>query len=233
VRGRCGTTHIHVVHRFRVQRIYPELRHGNIDHALVQQRVFGYFKSDARRFRITLHTALVEFALHRSVELIGIHIGQRAAKVPQETITDVRVLDNMSDENRQIGSRIVSSSVLELRDHVIRPVLHARFPAVHGHEMERRTCQSAQLFGNRIQIALEVLLDIPLNLSTSRPLPEGTGGRFLAPLSVCPSARPSIFRAGLPMQHASRTWWFHARRHRRAKADGCRLSSPRPAGPVR
>src|SRR5450756_781685 len=117
-------TYIGVVHRFRMQRMDPEFRHGDIYLALVEKGIFGNFESNSGGLGVRLHPSLVKLALHSAVKVFSKHICQRAAEVPEKTVADVGASNDSSGENGQIRCRVVAAPVLEFRDHLIGPVLH-------------------------------------------------------------------------------------------------------------
>ena len=160
VRRRGRSANVDVILQRRMQGVYPEFAHRNFDFAFVQQRVFDHFHRHAGRFGVDADAVLVQQFGHRAVMIFREHVGQRAAEIPQETIADFGAVDHAAGERRQVRRRIVTAARLKLGDHVVRPVLHARFPAIHRHVAQAFADQRAQRFRNRIDVPVEIRFDI-------------------------------------------------------------------------
>src|SRR5581483_9870777 len=96
----------------------------------------------------------------RAIMVFRKHIRQCAAEVPEESIADIGAAYDPSGERGKIWSGIISTALLELFDHLIRPVLHSRFPTIHGHVADGLSPGRPERLGMRIGIAVEIAFDI-------------------------------------------------------------------------
>ena len=160
MRGRSRAAHVLVVHQLRMQRMHPELAHGDIHLALVEQRVLVEIERDPRGFRIDPQPVLPRHLLHRAVVGIGQQVGHRAAEIPQEAVADVRAPHHTPRQRRKVGSRVVAAQPAEVGDHIVGPVLHLRFPAIHRHVPQALAHQRPQRLRNRIEVAVKIGFDV-------------------------------------------------------------------------
>ena len=65
-----------------MERAHPELTHGDVHLALIEQRILGDLKGDSGGFRIGSETPLARHLRHRAEVVIGEHIGECAPEVP-------------------------------------------------------------------------------------------------------------------------------------------------------
>ena len=101
VRRRCRHANVHIIFRRRMHPAEPEFAHGNVHFALGEQRIFEDLHRDARRFRIEAHPLLLEQPVHGAVMGFGEQVNNRAAKVPEEPIAQVRAADDAPGQHRQ------------------------------------------------------------------------------------------------------------------------------------
>src|SRR4029434_4947599 len=92
----------------------PELAHRNVQMLLVQERVFRNLERHPRRFAIASDSLLAQKLRRNFVMVVGKHVGQRASKVPEKTIANLRTDHHAASECRQIWSGVVATPPLKL-----------------------------------------------------------------------------------------------------------------------
>ncbi len=153
---RCRAADVHVIHRLRMQRVHPELAHRDVDLALVEQRVFENLQRHAGRFGISAQALAVQQFGQQAEMVVGEHVGQRAAKIPQEPVADCGALHHAAGQCRQIRCRIVTAALAEFRNHIVGPILHAGFPTVDQNVLQALAVKRSQAPLDRIEVAVEV-----------------------------------------------------------------------------
>src|SRR5580700_2718079 len=94
------------------------------------------------------------------VVLIGNQIGDGLAEVPKKTIACRRAFDDATAQYRKPWSRIVSAQLLELRQHVVSPILSSSLPAVVNHVADALFAHL--ICTHSVFVAVEVLLEVVL-----------------------------------------------------------------------
>ena len=79
------------------------------------------------------HAPLVQRGLQLAVMLVGDQVANGLAEVPQEPVAGFGAFHHLPGENRHPGQRIIAAPLLELRDHVVGPVLRTGLPAIVDH----------------------------------------------------------------------------------------------------
>ncbi len=135
---------------------HPELAHRDRDLALVEQGVLGNLQRDTRRFPVNADAVLAQQVSHYAIVIIGPHVGERPAEIPQEAVADLGALDDTAGQDRQIRRRVVPATLAKLVDHLLRPVLAPRLPTIHHHVLQALAEQRPQRFGQRIEVTVIV-----------------------------------------------------------------------------
>src|SRR6202012_3229910 len=82
------------------------------------------------------------------------------AKVPQKAVTHIGALHYVTGKHRKISSWVIATTAMKLGNHLIGPVLHTGFPAIHRHVLQRGAGQITEMLLDRIHVATEVGLHI-------------------------------------------------------------------------
>ena len=172
-RGRAAN--VLEIHQPRMQVPHPKLTHRDLHLALVEQGVLRHFERHAGRLRVEADAVGPQFLRHRAVVRVGPQIGQRPAKIPQETIAPVGIAHHASGQSRQPGRRVVAAPRAKLLRHPVSPVVRARLPAVHHHVTQALPIQRTERASQRVEVAVVVGFHVlPAELVG---LPAGAGRR--------------------------------------------------------
>ena len=119
---------------------------------------------------------------HRAIVAFRQQVGDRPPKIPQETVAYVGTADHAPRQDRQIPRRVVAAPLLELSDHVVRPVLHAGFPTIHHHIAQTLAEQRAEGLFKRIEVTVKIGLDVfAVQLVHFQPRARRRGGTVCGP----------------------------------------------------
>ena len=107
-----------------------------------------------------LQALAVEELGRHAVMIVGEHVGQRAAEVPEETIAHFGALHHATRQYGEIGRGIVAAALLKLGDHLVGPVLHARFPTIEQNVAQTLAIERAERLRDRIGVAAQIVCQV-------------------------------------------------------------------------
>ena len=94
--------------------------------------------------------------------IIGDLVGHKPADIPEEPVRHLTASDNHPAEHGNIRSRIIAIDFLEIRDHVVGPILAAGLIAVLHDNLESLPVLSGDPLQDLSEIVVEMVSDVLL-----------------------------------------------------------------------
>ena len=136
------------------RRLRPHGAHGHFVE-LLHFHAIGHKGAPALvRFAVMAHAPLMQRCLQLAVMLVRDQIANGLAEVPQEPVAGFGAFHYLPGENRHPGQRIVATQLLELRDHVVGPVLRTRLPTIVNHVADAALAHVIR--ADRLLVAVQV-----------------------------------------------------------------------------
>ena len=143
------------------RRLGPHCAHGNLVELLHLHAIGDKCPPVLVRLPIVAHPALFQRGFQLAIMLVCDQVGNGLAKIPQEPVARFGAIDHMPRQNRHPGQRIIAAQLLELRDHVIGPILRTGLPAIVDDVADASF--SHEVRANRLLVTVEVVIEILLH----------------------------------------------------------------------